>query len=374
MKTVSKSLLGKKPVHKGVNNKKKRVLQNPGRIANKLKRSEMYGKYLTQKRQEKAERRKESLGEFVAKPEPKTIDSTREREATLVHPQDAEILLDEHDDEFADYFRVTPTDESEEDEEESEEEDSEDDTDHGDKPKPTRTAKILVTTRPHPSRPTFFFIADLLRLLPHAEYWPRRDFTVPQVCAAAIQQKFTHAIILSETKKKVHGLTVCHLATPEGPTAHFRVSNVVTRQDIPKAGKSTSHIPEFHIHNFKTRLGVRIGRLLASLFPVTQPDYRGRQVVTIHNQRDFLFVRQHRYAFRETAAKSAKKEMTKDDDEAKDDTKKKELNVRAKLQELGPRFTLKLKWLQEGVFSKYGEYEWFEKRKEMETSRRRFHL
>ena len=31
---------------------------------------------------------------------------------------------------------------------------------------------------------------------------------------------------------------------------------------------------------------------------------------------------------------------------------------KAELQELGPRFTLKLKWLQKGTFDKDGDYEW----------------
>ena len=46
----------------------------------------------------------------------------------------------------------------------------------------------------------------------------------------------------------------------------------------------------------------------------------------------------------------------------------------ARLQELGPRFTLKLRSLQKGTFdSKGGEYEWLHKH-EMDTSRRRFFL
>ncbi len=46
----------------------------------------------------------------------------------------------------------------------------------------------------------------------------------------------------------------------------------------------------------------------------------------------------------------------------------------APLQELGPRFTLKLEALQKGTFdSKGGEFEWVHK-KEMDTSRRRFFL
>ena len=44
-------------------------------------------------------------------------------------------------------------------------------------------------------------------------------------------------------------------------------------------------------------------------------------------------------------------------------------------QELGPRFTLKLRWILNGTFdTKHGEYEWLHKRKEMDTTRRRFHL
>jgi ribosome production factor 1 len=49
--------------------------------------------------------------------------------------------------------------------------------------------------------------------------------------------------------------------------------------------------------------------------------------------------------------------------------------VQARLQELGPRFTLKLTSLQKGTFdTRHGEFEWVHKRKEMDTSRRKFHL
>lgn len=54
-------------------------------------------------------------------------------------------------------------------------------------------------------------------------------------------------------------------------------------------------MPEVILNNFNTRLGHSIGRLLASLFP-HDPQFNGRQVVTFHNQRDFIFFRHHRYA------------------------------------------------------------------------------
>ena len=78
-----------------------------------------------------------------------------------------------------------------------------------------------------------------------------------------------------------------------------------------------------------------------------------------------LLCRHHRYIFEEkekkvkekTGAAPVKKKM-----------------VDARLQELGPRFTLRLQSLQKGTFDpKYGEYEWVHK-KDMDTSRRKFHL
>ena len=55
-------------------------------------------------------------------------------------------------------------------------------------------------------------------------------------------------------------------------------------------------------------------------------------MIALHNQRDFVFFRHYRYIFR--------------------DAKK------ARLQEIGPRFTLKLRYLQHGTFdSTTGEYE-----------------
>ena len=76
------------------------------------------------------------------------------------------------------------------------------------------------------------------------------------------------------------------------------------------------------------------------------PEFQGRQVVTLHNQRDFLFFRRHRYVARlpihmrfnnyssifvyfcRYAFRSTEK---------------------VALQEIGPRFTLKLRCLKKGI-------------------------
>ena len=95
----------------------------------------------------------------------------------------------------------------------------------------------------------------------------------------------------------------------------------------------------------------RLGYVLASLFHY-DPQFHGKRAMTFHCQRDYIFVRHHRYEFKSTE--------------------------KCKLRELGPRFTLKLRSLQKGTFdSKTGEYDWIisNKRHELETgSRRRFYL
>ena len=58
-------------------------------------------------------------------------------------------------------------------------------------------------------------------------------------------------------------------------------------------GCMTSHRPEVILNNFSTRLGHSVARLLAALFP-HDPQFQGRQCVTFHNQRDFIFFRRHR--------------------------------------------------------------------------------
>jgi ribosome production factor 1 len=214
--------------------------------------------------------------------------------------------------------------------------------------------KVLVTTRPRPSKELFRFVADLISVVPNAFFYPRRHFSVQDICRKGSEQNFSHVIVLSERAKKCNGLILSKL--PHGPTAFFKVSNVQVSDSVPGAGRRTEHQPEILLNNFTTRLGRRVGRMLSSLF-YSKPAFQGRQCVTFHNQRDYIFVRHHRYIFEERPVDKRKKKVI------------------ARLQELGPRFTLRLRWLQDGTFdTKFGAYEWLHRRKQMDVSRRKFHL
>jgi rRNA maturation protein Rpf1 len=55
----------------------------------------------------------------------------------------------------------------------------------------------------------------------------------------------------------------------------------------------TDNVAELILNGLTTLLGDSVGRVFQSLFP-PMPQFKGRQVVTLHNQRDFLFFRRHR--------------------------------------------------------------------------------
>ena len=300
-------------------------MKNPSGIKNKMKRAEVYAKYKTQKSKLKKKLREDRVKEVEALGEkappkqiPKTIENMRKADETMVRADDVEVLGDEKDDEFAAYY--------------------------SNEKKP----KLMISTRPKCSRKLYPFIGDLMQMIPNAFYYPRKHFSMEEMVKQAMDKGFTHLVILAEKQKACNGLLVTHL--PTGPTAFFRLSSFQAGATIPGHGRPTSHIPELILNNFVTRLGRRTGRFLGSLFP-HQPQFEGRQVVTFHNQRDFIFVRHHRYIYRKENDKT-----------------------RARLQELGPRFTLKLNWLQEGVFDdKFGEYEWL-RRKTMDVEKLKFNL
>ncbi|KAI6211540.1 Brix domain containing protein [Aphelenchoides besseyi] len=272
------------------------------------------------KKQRRKEREKirQKYGEDAApKQQPKTIENMREADVTYVDVNDEEVKHDEQNDELAAYFnRETQP-------------------------------KILLTTSPKAKVVALKFAFELHKCIPDSEFLPRKNASIKKIVKDAISRDYTDIVVVHEDNKKPNGLIVCHL--PEGPTAYFKINSLKFSKDIKGVGDSTDHCPEVILNNFNTRLGHTVARMFACLFP-HDPEFHGRRVVTFHNQRDYIFFRHHRYEFKREGEKAA-------------------------LHELGPRFTLRLKWLQNGTFdTREGEFEWVNKRHEMEASKRRFYL
>ncbi|PRQ23293.1 putative anticodon-binding, Brix domain-containing protein [Rosa chinensis] len=148
-------------------------------------------------------------------------------------------------------------------------------------------------------------------VIPNAQYYKRGTYDLKKIIEYANKKEFTSLIVVHTNRREPDALLIIGL--PNGPTAHFKLSKLVLRKGIKNHGNPTSHEPELVLNNFTTRLGHRIGRmdylqapngfllspaffrLIQSLFP-QEPNFRGRRVVTFHNQRDFIFFWHHRCA------------------------------------------------------------------------------
>ena len=232
---------------------------------------------------------------------------------------------------------------------------------------PPKEPKILITTS---LNSTLHYEADLLTaLLPNAKYIRRNmhrfsyNYSVREIASFASNRGYTAVVVLNELQKRPSGLDIVHL--PSGPMFHFSISNWVEGKKLPGHGNPTNHYPELVLNNFITPLGLLTAHLFRTLFP-PQADLEGRQVVTLHNQRDYIFVRRHRYVFRDRRD-TEKKIIGRDGKEMKGVEA-----IRAGLQELGPRFTLKLRRVDKGIQRKSGqEWEW---KAGSEKQRTRFQL
>jgi ribosome production factor 1 len=228
--------------------------------------------------------------------------------------------------------------------------------------------KILITTSINSTLHSE--AAILTSLFPYSKYIRRSShrygykFSVREISLFAAKHDYTSVIVLEEDQKKPSGMTIVHL--PTGPTFHFTISNWYTSKSIPGHGRATGHIPELILNNFTTPLGLLTAHLFRSLFPAI-PDLQGRQVLTLHNQRDYIFLRRHRYVFREKR-ETEKAVVGADGKEIQGAVK----GIRAGLQELGPRLTLKLRRVDKGIQRKSGQdWEW---KSRMEKVRTKFQL
>lgn len=292
------------------------------RIRNKQQRATMLIKKLREKRKQRKKERKARQQMGLPKQAPKTIESMREPDETalpLPGEEDEELEADARLDEFSTYF------------------------------KREYEPKVLITFSDNPLSRTRVFGRELCRCIPNAITRYRNRSGVKKMVDSCKREGFSDLIVINEDQRQPNGLLVVHL--PDGPTANFKLSNVKLTTDLKRSHKEISqHKPEVILNNFTTRLGHTIANMLGVLFN-PDPEFKGRRVVTFHNQRDYIFFRHHMYQY-----KSAQK---------------------VSLRELGPRFTLRLWWLQHGTFdTKTGEFEWDKtgRRHTLEASRRKFYL
>ncbi|KAI0425772.1 Brix-domain-containing protein [Xylaria sp. FL1042] len=232
--------------------------------------------------------------------------------------------------------------------------------------------KILITTG---LDSTLHDIARTFEsIIPNAKYVRRsahkygHKYSVREISKFAENRGFSSLLVIREDNKKPIGIDIIDI--PSKISFHFSISSWVEGRKLPGHGNATNHYPELLLNNFSTSLGLVTARVLQTLFPKS-PELEGRQCVMFHCSRDYIFFRRHRYVLREKRA-TEKSVVGADGKELRGVE-----NIRAGLQELGPRFTLKLRRIQKGIGRAGSDpndpthWQWQAK---MEKNRKRFNL
>ncbi|KAF8312194.1 Brix-domain-containing protein [Clavulina sp. PMI_390] len=320
-------------------------------IKNKMKREDVHRKMKRQKGQEKLKRRLELVEAERKDPElrkarlekntPRTLDNMREYDPSMLTRKPAPAPAPSSSENEAGPSSPKPATSNEPESANNEEIDDENAHDISTDPfasyfslsSPSLSIdpetglplppKVLITTSSRATKVTFDFCAELKDVIPGGEFIRRKKnkgFEIGRVAGWAAGRGYGAVVVVNEDRKKCNAITMIHL--PSGPTAYFKLTSVQLSAEIHGHARPSPHHPELILNGFVTRLGHMVGRMFQTLYPPV-PEFEGRQVVTLHNQRDFLFFRRHRYMFKSPE--------------------------RAALQEIGPRFTLKLKWIKKGI-------------------------
>ena len=150
-------------------------------------------------------------------------------------------------------------------------------------------------------------------MLPGAKRINRGGYTLGTLVDLCQNKNVTDMVIVHEHRGIPDGLIVCHF--PLGPTVYFGLQNVVLRHDVEGDINTISEAnPHLIFNNFSTKLGERVVNILKHLFSVPKVD--SKRVMTFSNNSDLITFRHH------TFEKIDNKEVD--------------------LQEVGPRFEMKL--------------------------------
>ena len=225
--------------------------------------------------------------------EPRTLETMRVPDPTFEENLTPEQLEEEKEDESKDYFTKL------------------------------YAPKLLLSVPHTPCTTTRRFCYEMKGIFPNSTLIFRKLVPLYKVCAEAYKRGFTDVLDIFVPKKVKLPTSLIYTHLPSGPTMHFRLTGIKFMKDIEDRFRSSPNNPELILTNFKTAHGRRLARLLSILFP-QKPNFKTRQVVVFHNQRDFIFFGRYKYAFRKEGEKVV-------------------------LKEIGPRFTLKTRRFLKGL-------------------------
>merc|ERR1712107_423731 len=112
----------------------------------------------------------------------------------------------------------------------------------------TYEPKVLITCSDSPHSKTIAFMKEPTRIIPNSEPKWRKNTSLKKIVKQSMLKGFTDILVVNEDNRSPNGLIVSHL--PDGPTAHFKLSNVKVTTDLKKDHRAISaHRPEVILNN-----------------------------------------------------------------------------------------------------------------------------
>lgn len=214
------------------------------------------------------------------------------------------------------------------------------------------TPKIVITSSRDPSSRLVQFLKEMKLTLPESQRINRGSYTMNDLQDLCHRNEVTDLLIINEHRGQPDSLILSHF--PHGPTAYFSLHNVVLRHDLnnsssgeDKLEKVSECVPHLVLNGFQSRVGLRVKQILQHIFP--PPSNDSKRVCTFSVLNDYISFRNHLYLL----TGGNKKECV--------------------LNEIGPRFEMKLYKIKLGLLTQEAEDE-FVLRPFMRTSRKKDNL
>ncbi|CAF1930732.1 unnamed protein product [Brassica oleracea] len=129
---------------------------------------------------------------------------------------------------------------------------------------------------------------QLMKDLNSSNEYERGTYDLKKVVEYAKKKDYTSLIVVHTTRREPDTLLIIGL--PNGPAAHFKLSNLVLRKDIKNHGNPTSHEQELVLNNFTTSLGNRVGSYIFDIKEDKQSGAKGKEGVAKERVKDALLI------------------------------------------------------------------------------------
>eukprot|EP00477_Mikrocytos_mackini_P001330 GAHX01001427.1.p1 GENE.GAHX01001427.1~~GAHX01001427.1.p1 ORF type:complete len:226 (+),score=39.07 GAHX01001427.1:46-723(+) len=202
---------------------------------------------------------------------------------------------------------------------------------------------ILLTTCLNPHNITKRFAKEMIKVFPNSCYYKRGNYSIEEIVNLCKTSNYKTLIIIHEIKGEPSQMIITDL--PFGPSYFFNLSKVYIRQQLSNylLSKGEAELAELKsegkpyliLENFSKPVGMKVKKLLCGIFPVVTEEERSKSAVV-------FFADGYKIHFRN-------KKLGFDLEPVLKNNKVVAYKKKTNLEEIGPRFTMKLYKITEGM-------------------------